>query len=61
MIEVRISVLMFPKAPLPHKAKKKILFVSCNGLEKNRVGRSVKIFSFALFFWSKMCFMHVLR
>ena len=23
--------------------------------KKNRVGRSVKIFFFALFFWSKMC------
>ena len=26
-----------------HKAKKNILFVSCNGLKKNRVGRSVKM------------------
>ena len=32
-----------------HEAKKKILFVSCNGPKKNRVGRT------ALFFWSKMC------
>ena len=34
------------------KAKKKILFVSCNDLKK-RVGRSVNFF-FSLFFWSKM-------
>ena len=33
---------------------KKKLFVSCNGMKKNRLGRSV-IFFFALFFWSKMC------
>ena len=35
-------------------AKKKILFVSCNGMKKYRVGRSVKK-KFSLFFWSKMC------
>ena len=34
---------------------KKKLFVSCNDLKKNRVGRSVKNIFFALFFWSKMC------
>ena len=34
--------------------QEKILFViSCNGLKKDRVGRSVKKNS--LFFWSKMC------
>ena len=33
------------------KAKKNILFVSCNGPKKNRVGRSVK----KKMFWSKMC------
>ena len=27
-----------------NKTKKKILFVSCNGPKKNRVGRSVKIY-----------------
>ena len=32
------------------KAKKKILFVSYNSLEKNRVGRSVK-FLFLLYFF----------
>ena len=36
------------------EAKKKMLFVSCNGLKKNRVGRSVKLIFFALFFWSKL-------
>ena len=47
--------LLFPQIVFkPHKAKKKILFVSCNGPKKNRVGRSVKKL-FALFFWSKMC------
>ena len=33
---------------------KKKLFVSCNGPEKNRVGRLVKK-KIAYFFWSKMC------
>ena len=37
------------------KDKKKILFVSYNGLKKNRVGRLVKKNCFELFFWSKMC------
>ena len=31
------------------------MFVSCNVLKKNRVGRSVKKRFFALFFWSEMC------
>ena len=34
------------------QAKKKILFVSCNGLKKNRVGRSGIFFKS---FWSEMC------
>ena len=37
------------------RPKKRFFFVSCNGLKKNRVGRSVKKDFFALFFWSKMC------
>ena len=41
------------------KAKKKILFVSCNGLKRNRVGRGVRKNS--LFWGSKMCFLHVLH
>ena len=46
----------------PIKAKKKILFVSCNGLKKNRVGRSVKLFVFFMILLVKnVCFMHVLR
>ena len=40
---------------MKNKAKKKILFVSCNGPKKNRVGGSAKKSCFALFFWSKMC------
>ena len=36
------------------KGQEKKLFVSCNGLKRNRVGRSVKIYFFALLFWSKM-------
>ena len=47
-----------------HLGQEKILFVSCNGLKMNRVVRPVKRFFnffFALFLWSKMCFMHVLR
>ena len=35
--------------------KKYILFVSCNGLKKIRVGRSVKLSFFALFICRKMC------
>ena len=35
------------------KAKKKILFVSCNGLKKIREGRSVKIFFLHYFFGQK--------
>ena len=38
-----------------HKAKKRILFVSCNGL-KNRVGRSVKPFFLHYFFGQKCVF-----
>ena len=38
-----------------NEAKKKMLFVFCNGLRKNRVGRSEINIFFALFFWSKMC------
>ena len=30
------------------------MFVSCNGPNKNRVGRSVKFLKIVLFFWSKM-------
>ena len=42
------------------KAKKKILFVSCNGLKKSRVGRSVKKICI-IFLGKNMCFMHVLH
>ena len=38
------------------KAKKKILFVSCNGLIKNRVGRSVKKYFLHYFFGHKCVF-----
>ena len=41
-------------------AKKKILFASCNGLKRNRVGRLVKG-KFCIIFLSRMCLMHVLR
>ena len=34
--------------------QKKIVFVSCNSLEKNMVGRSIKK-KIALFYWSKIC------
>ena len=43
------------------EAKEKILFVSCNGLEKNRVGRSVKKLYCTIFLVKNVCFMHVLR
>ena len=43
------------------KAKKKILFVSCNGLKKNRVGRSVKKCFCIVFLVKNVYFMHVLR
>ena len=36
------------------KAKKKILFVSCNGLKKNRVVRSVKNFRVGIVFNNKL-------
>ena len=36
------------------QAKKKILFVSCNVLKKNRVGRSVKKY-FLLYFFGQKC------
>ena len=45
-----------------HLGLKKKLFVSCNGQEKNRVGRSTKTFFLHYFFWSKMgvlCMFHV--
>ena len=35
--------------------QEKILFVSCNGLRKNRVGRSVKNFFCIIIFLVKMC------
>ena len=38
------------------QAKKKILFVSCNGLKKIRVGRSVKIFFLHYYFGQKCVF-----
>ena len=34
--------------------QEKNLFVSRNGLKTNRVGRSLNLFFFALFFWSKL-------
>ena len=37
-------------------AKKKILFVSCNGLKENRVGRSVKKIILHNFFGQKCVF-----
>ena len=42
------------------KAKKKVLFVSRNGLKK-RVGRSGKYFFCTIFLVKNVCFMHVLR
>ena len=60
--------IFFQKKPLRQvtklewpKAKKKILFVSCNGRGKIRVGRSVKIFFCITFLVKNVCFMHVLR
>ena len=44
-----------------NQAEKKILFVSCNGTGKNRVGRSVKILFWIIFLFKNVCFMHVLR
>ena len=38
------------------KAKKKILFVSCNGLKKNWIGRSVKKIILHYFFGQKCVF-----
>ena len=43
------------------RPKKKKLFVSCNGPEKNRVGRSVKKIFLHHFLVKNVCFMHVLR
>ena len=43
------------------KAKKKILFVSCNSLKINMVGRSVKFFFFIILLVKNVCLMHVLR
>ena len=37
------------------KAYKKELFVSCNGRERNRVGRSVKSFFFLVYFFGQKC------
>ena len=42
------------------RAKKNILLVSCNGLKKKWVGRSVKKISFIIFLVKNVCFMHVL-
>ena len=39
-----------------YKAKKKILFVSCNGLKRNRVGRLVKKIFLHYFFGQKCVF-----
>ena len=36
-----------------YKAKRKIVLVSCNGLKKNRVGRSVKKFFLHYYFGQK--------
>ena len=44
-----------PYGRVVDKAKKKMLFVSCNGWEKNKVGRLVKKMFLHNFFWSKMC------
>ena len=43
------------------KAKKKILFVSCNGLEKNGAGRSVKKFFLHYLFGQKcvLCMFYI--
>ena len=41
---------------LIYEAKKKILFFSCNGLKRNRVGRSVKDFFLHDFFGQKCVF-----
>ena len=48
MIGPGLSALLSTKGKAEKyaKAKKKILFVSCNGLKKNRVGMSVKSFIF---------------
>ena len=45
-------LLQLGKCHLLTLAKKKILFVSCNGPKKYSVGKWV---IFALFFWAKMC------
>ena len=37
-----LSALCIQQVSQVHYTKKKILFVSCNGLNRNRVGRSVK-------------------
>ena len=52
--------LNLPPSPQPIRLKKK-LFVSCNGREKNRVGKSVKKKICIIFLVKNVCFMHVLR
>ena len=44
---------------LHYKAKKKILFVSCNDLKEKRVDRSVKKNFLHYFFGQKMCVLHM--
>ena len=53
--------LELPVGTTVHEAKKKILFVSCNGLKKNRVGRLVKKKFCMILLVKNVCFMHVLR
>ena len=51
---------MYTALPLRYQARKKILFVSCNGLKKNRVGKggSVKTKNLHYFFGQK-CLIYV--
>ena len=58
-LEIPLQVSYVPMIPRP---RNKLLFVSCNGPKKYRVGRSVKKkFLIFIFLVKNVRFMHVLR
>ena len=58
MVKIMMTMLVMMTVIMP---KKKILFVSCNGPKKDRVGRLVNYFFLIIFSVRNVCFMHVLR
>ena len=58
MKDIKIIMPLFGTPRI--RPKKKKVFVSCNGLKINRVGRSVKK-NCIIFLVKNVCFMHVLR